>query len=137
MRGTNIERELNEFFSKYAGDLGSYNAEALASNYGFPTMTLSSEFAGSVATKKELEQTLSQAFAYYKSFGFASAKYSIRQVNLISPQILSVRVTWGYYNRNDEKLVESDYEYVLKKDDGKYKVYVAIAIKDQAKAADL
>lgn len=131
MSGIDIEQELNELFSKYAGDLASFNAEALASNYGFPTMTMSSGFAGSIAAKRELEQTLQQAFSYYRSFGFASARYTLKQVNLISPAILSVRLTWSYYNANGEKLVESDYEYVLKKDDGKYKIYVAIAIEAQ------
>lgn len=133
MSSTTIENNLHAFFAKYAADLASFDAQSLASNYGFPTLTLSNEFAGSLATSQELEAALPQAFAYYRSFGFASAKFNIRQVNQISARILGVRVTWTYMGAGGEKLVDTDYEYVLKKDGEAYKIYAAISI-DEAES---
>jgi hypothetical protein len=53
----------------------------------------------------------------------------------LTGSLLRARVRWHFYDSDDALLTDSDYEYLLRRDDDGLRTYVAVAIDEAEKLA--
>ncbi|MET0910418.1 MAG: hypothetical protein ABWZ99_13205 [Ilumatobacteraceae bacterium] len=129
--------EIDEFLRNYEEAMGAYDAERLAALWGMPGTVLTDDFAGSLDSRAALVEALSQAHPYYRSLGLARVTHTLLELTELTERLLRVRLRWHFSGADGELLTDSDYEYLLRRDDDGIHAYVAVSIDEQQKLAEL
>ena len=129
-----IESErLAEFFDDYAAALREFDADATARLWGLPGMIITDDFAGALESRADMAAGLATSYPLYRRLGLESAIPELRAVSALTDRISTVRVRWSYLDANDEVIVTTDYEYLVRDDADGLRVYLAVGI-DEAEA---
>lgn len=129
-----IESErLAEFFDDYAAALREFDADATARLWGLPGMIITDDFAGALESRADMAAGLATSYPLYRRLGLESAVPELRAVSALTDRISTVRVRWSYLDANDEVIVTTDYEYLVRDDAEGLHVYLAVGI-DEAEA---
>ena len=127
------EERLAEFFDAYAAALREFDAEATAELWGLPGMIVTDDFAGALESRADLSTAFEASYPLYRRLGLESALPEIRAVSALTDRISNVRVRWSYLDGDDEVIVTTDYEYLVRDDADGLHVYLAVGI-DEAEA---
>jgi hypothetical protein len=127
------EERLAEFFDAYAAALREFDADATARLWGLPGMIVTDDFAGALESRADMAAGLASSYPLYRRLGLESAVPEIRAVSALTDRIATVRVRWSYLDANDEVIVKTDYEYLVRDDADGLHVYLAVGI-DEAEA---
>jgi len=127
------EERLAEFFDAYAAALREFDADATAQLWGLPGMIVTDDFAGALESRADMAAGLASSYPVYRMLGLESALPEIRAVSALTDRITTVRVRWSYLDADDEVIVTTDYEYLLRDDADGLHVYLAVGI-DEAEA---
>ncbi|WP_448005399.1 DUF6841 family protein [Agromyces bauzanensis] len=127
------EERIAEFFDQYAAALREFDADATARLWGLPGMIVTDEFAGALESRADMSAGLASSYPVYRMLGLESAVPEIRAVSALTDRIVTVRVRWSYLDADDELIVTTDYEYLLRDDADGLHVYLAVGI-DEAEA---
>jgi hypothetical protein len=82
-----------------------------------------------------MTQGLAQAHPIYQMLGLARVDHTVVDYAELTGALLRVRVRWHFYDADDALLTDSDYEYLLRRDDDGLRTYVAVAIDEAEKLA--
>ena len=127
------EERLAEFFDAYAAALREFDADATAALWGLPGMIVTDDFAGALESRADMAAGLASSYPLYRMLGLESALPEIRAVSALTDRITTVRVRWSYLDADDEVIVTTDYEYLLRDDAEGLRVYLAVGI-DESEA---
>ncbi|GAA4371870.1 hypothetical protein [Agromyces bauzanensis] len=127
------EERIAEFFDEYAAALREFDADATARLWGLPGMIVTDEFAGALESRADMSAGLASSYPAYRMLGLESAVPEIRAVSALTDRIVTVRVRWSHLDADDELIVTTDYEYLLRDDADGLHVYLAVGI-DEAEA---
>lgn len=127
------EQRLVEFFDEYASALREFDADATARLWGLPGMIVTDDFAGALESRADMAAGLAQSYPLYRRLGLESAVPELRAVSALTDRISTVRVRWSYLDADDEVIVTTDYEYLVRDDADGLHVYLAVGI-DEAEA---
>jgi hypothetical protein len=127
------EERIAEFFDAYAAALREFDADATAALWGLPGMIVTDDFAGALESRADMAAGLASSYPLYRLLGLESAVPEIRAVSALTDRIATVRVRWRYLDADDEVIVTTDYEYLLRDDADGLRVYLAVGI-DEAEA---
>ena len=127
------EERLAEFFDAYAAALREFDADATARLWGLPGMIITDEFAGALESRADMAAGLASSYPLYRRLGLESALPELRAVSSLTDLISTVRIRWSYLDANDEVIVTTDYEYLVRDDADGIHVYLAVGI-DEAEA---
>jgi hypothetical protein len=127
------EERIAEFFDAYAAALREFDADATAALWGLPGMIVTDDFAGALESRADMAAGLASSYPLYRMLGLESALPEIRAVSALTDRITTVRVRWSYLDADDEVIVTTDYEYLLRDDADGLRVYLAVGI-DEAEA---
>ena len=116
-----------------AATVGSSIADATARLWGLPGMIVTDDFAGALESRADMAAGLASSYPLYRRLGLESAVPEIRAVSALTDRIATVRVRWSYLDANDEVIVTTDYEYLVRDDADGLHVYLAVGI-DEAEA---
>ena len=98
---------------------------------------ISDNFAGALSSPDELTTGLSQAYEFYKQFDLAKVTYEFTKIEVVSEKLVRVRITWKFYDSKGTFLTDSDYVYLLRKENDSFKVYVVIPLDEEQKMQEL
>ncbi|WP_200952640.1 hypothetical protein [Agromyces sp. Soil535] len=127
------EERLAEFFDAYAAALREFDADATAQLWGLPGMIVTDDFAGALESRADMAAGLASSYPVYRMLGLESALPEIRAVSALTDRIATVRVRWSYLDADDDLIVTTDYEYLVRDDADGLHVYLAVGI-DEAEA---
>jgi NTF2-like protein (DUF6841) len=127
------EERLAEFFDAYAAALREFDADATAQLWGLPGMIVTDDFAGALESRADMAAGLASSYPVYRMLGLESALPEIRAVSALTDRITTVRVRWSYLDADDDLIVTTDYEYLVRDDADGLHVYLAVGI-DEAEA---
>jgi hypothetical protein len=127
--------QLDEFLHGYAEAMGAYDAERLAAMWGMPGTVPTDDSAGSLDSGAPGGSALAGAPVVPR--GLAWANHTLLEQADLTERITRVRVRWHFAGTDGELLTDSDYEYVLRRDDDGIHAYVAVSIDEQQKLAEL
>ncbi len=127
------EQRLVEFFDEYASALREFDADATARLWGLPGMIVTDDFAGALESRADMAAGLAQSYPLSRRLGLESAVPELRAVSALTDRISTVRVRWSYLDADDEVIVTTDYEYLVRDDADGLHVYLAVGI-DEAEA---
>ena len=100
-----------------------------------PGMIVTDDFAGALESRADMAAGLASSYPLYRMLGLESALPEIRAVSALTDRITTVRVRWSYLDADDEVIVTTDYEYLLRDDADGLRVYLAVGI-DEAEALE-
>ncbi|MEV6341397.1 hypothetical protein AB0M12_42585 [Nocardia vinacea] len=130
--------EIEAYLVEYQEALSAFDAQRSVAQWGAPGTMVSDAFVGTVATTAELVEGLEQSYPLYQSLGLASVDHTVLEHVDLSERITRIHVRWHFYDVEGNLLTDSDYEYLLRRDDdGQLRAYVAVAIDEMEKIAAL
>lgn len=132
-----IRDELETFLDEYQSTLSAYDAERTAALWGTPGTIVSDDFVGSLHSREEMARGLAQAHPIYQMLGLARVDHTVIDFAELTAALVRVRVRWHFYDSDDGLLTDSDYEYLLRRDDDGLRTYVAVAIDEAEKLSRL
>lgn len=124
---------LEEFFDVYGEAQRDFDADATARLWGLPGMVITDDFAGALESRADMATGLSSSYPLYRRLGFAGIVPELRAVSSLTDVLSLVRVRWSYLDADDELIVTSDVEYLVRDDADGLRIYVAVGI-DEADA---
>lgn len=130
-----IREELESFLDEYQSTLSAYDAERTAALWGIPGTIVGDDFVGALHSREEMAQGLAQAHPIYQTLGLARVDHTVVDYVELTGSLLRARVRWHFYDSDDALLTDSDYEYLLRRDDDGLRTYVAVAIDEAEKLA--
>lgn len=129
--------EIDEYLRNYEEAMEAYDAERLAALWGMPGTVVTDDFAGSLDSRAALVEALSQAHPFYRSLGLARVHHTLLELTDLTERLLRVRVRWHFSDVDGKPLTDSEYEYLLRRDDDGIHAYVAVSFDEQRKLAEL
>ncbi|GAA5088767.1 hypothetical protein [Nocardia iowensis] len=135
---TTTRDEIESFLVEYQESLSSFDADRAVAQWGAPGMIISDGFVGTLSSTSEMAEGLKQSYPLYQSLGLASVGHTLLEQADLTARLTRIHVRWHFYDRDGAELTDSDYEYLLRReDDGRLHVYVAVAIDEMEKLAAL
>lgn len=131
------DTDFEEFLTEYGSALATYDADASASMWGLPGTMITDNFVGSLDSRVQMSQGLAQAYPLYRKLGLSRVTHTLLERTDITARITRLRVRWHFFDKEEEHLVDGDYEYLLRRDDNGPQIYVAVAINEAEQMADL
>ncbi|MGW5387074.1 hypothetical protein [Nocardia sp. NPDC003963] len=132
-----VREELDAFLDEYQSTLSAYDAERTAALWGTPGTILGDDFVGALHSREEMAQGLAQAHPIYQMLGLARVDHTVIEYAELTDALIRARVRWHFYDSDDALLTDSDYEYLLRRDDEGLRTYVAVAIDETEKLSRL
>ncbi|MEU4314100.1 nuclear transport factor 2 family protein [Nocardia sp. NPDC024068] len=123
-----VRDEIESFLDEYQSTLSSYDAERTASLWGTPGTIVGDEFVGALHSREDMAQGLAQAHPIYQALGLSRVDHTIIELAELTAALVRIRVRWHFFDSDDALMADSDYEYVLRRDDEGWRAYVAIDI---------
>ncbi|ONM50775.1 nuclear transport factor 2 family protein [Nocardia donostiensis] len=130
-----IRDEIESFLDEYQAALSALDGERTAALWGTPGTIVSDDFTGSLPSRDQMAQGLSQSHPFYQALGLARVGHTLLDCTELTERIVRVRVRWHFFDTDDELLTDSDYEYLLRRDDDGLHAYVAVAVDEAEKLA--
>ncbi|MET8799643.1 hypothetical protein ABZV91_25015 [Nocardia sp. NPDC004568] len=130
-----LRAELESFLDEYQSTLSAYDAERTAALWGTPGTIVADDFVGALHSREEMAQGLAQAHPIYQTLGLARVDHTVVDYAELTGSLIRARVRWHFYDSDDALLTDSDYEYLLRRDDEGLRTYVAVAIDEAEKLA--
>jgi len=127
------EERLAEYFDRYAAALREFDADAAAELWGLPGMIVTDDFAGALESRADLSTAFEASYPLYRRLGLESAVPEIRSMTALTDLITMVRVRWSYLDGDDDVIVTTDFEYLVRDDADGLHAYLAVGI-DEADA---
>ncbi|MEU1983881.1 hypothetical protein [Nocardia sp. NPDC019395] len=132
-----VREELEAFLDEYQSTLSAYDAERTAVMWGTPGTIVGDDFVGALHSHEEMAQGLAQAHPIYQMLGLARVDHTVIDYVRLTGSLVRTRVRWHFYDGDDALLTDSDYEYLLRRDDDGFRIYVAVAIDEAEKLSRL
>lgn len=129
--------DIESFLDQYQAALSAFDAEVSAQLWGTPGTILSDDFVGALHSRAEMAQGLTQSYPFYQALGLAQVGHTVLDYANLTENIVRVYVRWHFYDKDDELLTDGDYEYLLRRDSDGIHAYVAVAIDESQKLAQL
>lgn len=130
--------EIESYLVEYQEALSAFDAQRSVAQWGAPGTMVTDAFVGSVATTAEMAKGLEQSYPLYQALGLASVDHTVLEQVDLTDRITRLHVRWHFYDVEGNLLTDSDYEYLLRRDDdGQLRAYVAVAIDEMEKIAKL
>ena len=120
--------ELERFLDDYQAGLADFDAGRSAALWGTPGMLLGDEFAGALDTRELMAEGLRQSYPLYRRLGLGGVGHTLLEHTALTERIVRLRVRWHFRDAAGAPLTDSDYEYLLRRDTGGWRVYVAVDI---------
>ncbi|WP_040160079.1 hypothetical protein [Nigerium massiliense] len=122
------DADLDDFLVRYETSLTSFDAQASASLWGMPGTLVNDEFVGTIDSRDLMVQGLTQSYPLYRQLELHRVTHTLLERADLTERLVRVRVRWHFHSI-DEHLADSDYEYVLRRDDdGALRAYVSVDI---------
>jgi hypothetical protein len=129
--------ELEAHLRAYEQALSSFDAKRTAELWGIPGTIISDAFVGSLDSREAMAAGLEQSYPVYQRLGLHNVEHqTLHRVDL-TDRLLLVQVRWLFYDSAGDLLTDGHYEYLLRQDDDMLRTYVAVAIDEQEKLAQL
>ncbi|WP_280402852.1 hypothetical protein [Nocardia carnea] len=132
-----VRAELEAFLDEYQSALSAFDPERTAALWGMPGTIVGDEFVGALYTREEMAQGLAQAHPLYQLLGLSRVDHTVLEYAELTRALVRVRVRWHFYDGDDALLTDSDYEYLLRRDDEGLRTYVAVTIDETEKLSRL
>lgn len=133
-----IHASINDLFDAYADAFEKQDAKGMGYLYAMPCTLISDEATSVYSEIAKLEGLIGQGKRFYKKHGITHAIPDVRHKYVFTPRIAQVKVTWVYYNKENEAVYDCDYQYIVRQQANKdWKIEVAISINEQEKMAAL
>lgn len=127
--------DIESFLDEYQSTLSAFDAERTAALWGIPGTIVSDEFVGALHLREEMARGLAQAHPMYQMLGLSRVDHTLLEFAELTSALARIRVRWHFYDGDDALLTDSDYEYLLRRDDEGWRTYVAVAIDEAEKLA--
>ena len=138
MRGVAISsQELEAHLRAYEEALSAFDAERTAELWGVPGTIVSDSFVGSLDSREAMAAGLQQSYPLYQRLGLHHVAHETLERVDLTDRLLRVRVRWLFYDAAGDVLTDGHYEYLLRREDEGLRTYVAVAIDEQEKLAQL
>ncbi|RFU85275.1 hypothetical protein DY218_18450 [Streptomyces triticagri] len=129
-----IEAELDDYLTRYAGTLTSYDSRAAAELWGSPGMILNDQQgAGVVESREAMAAGLEQSYPVYRRLGLASVGYERLGHQQLSDAIFLVRVRWLFYDSDGTEMTDSFAAYILRRGEEGLRAFVCVPADDAEK----
>ncbi|MFJ9686054.1 hypothetical protein ACIRRX_10245 [Streptomyces bacillaris] len=129
-----IEAELDDYLTRYAGTLTSYDAQAAADLWGSPGMILNDQQgAGVLESREAMASGLEQSYPLYRKLGLASVGYERLDHQQLSDAIFLVRVRWLFYDSDGTEMTDSFATYILRRGEEGLQAFVCVPADDLEK----
>ncbi|MBF6226370.1 hypothetical protein IU470_14815 [Nocardia abscessus] len=130
--------EIEAFLVAYQQALSSFDAERSAALWGTPGTIVGDEFVGSLSSRADMAEGLRQSYPLYRALGLARVDHTLLGQVELTARITRLHVRWHFFDAAGALLTDSDYEYLLRRDDDDVlRVYVAVAIDEMRKLIEL
>ena len=129
--------ELEAHLRAYEDALSAFNAKKSAGLWGVPGTIVSDTFIGSLDTREAMAAGLEQSYPLYRRLGLHHVAHETLERVDLTERLLRIRIRWRFYDAAGELLTDGHYEYLLRRDDEGLRTYVAVAIDEQQKLAQL
>jgi hypothetical protein len=129
--------ELEAHLRAYQDALSSYDAKRTAELWGVPGTIVSDTFVGALDSRAAMAAGLEQSYPIYQRLGLHHVEHQTLDRVDLTDRLLRVHVRWLFYDAAGELLTDGHYEYLLRRDDDGLRTYVAVAIDEQQKLAEL
>lgn len=132
-----LQFEIETFFSAYAEDLRKFSAASISRNFNIPCMVLDNTSSFAFNEGQELEEKISGALDNYKRLGLSYAVPKIQAINKLTGNLLLVGVVWSYFNAEETRVLNCNYEYTLvRKGEDDLKIAVAISLNETERVSE-
>ncbi|MGK8501364.1 hypothetical protein [Nocardia asiatica] len=130
--------EIEAFLVEYQQALSSFDAERSTALWGAPGTIVSDGFVGSLSSRADMAEGLRQSYPLYRALGLARVDHTLLGQVELTERITRLHVRWHFFDAAGAILTDSDYEYLLRRDDDDVlRVYVAVAIDEMRKLTEL
>jgi hypothetical protein len=129
--------ELEAHLRAYQDALSSYDAKRTAELWGVPGTIVSDTFVGALDSRAAMAAGLEQSYPIYQRLGLHHVEHQTLDRVDLTDRLLRVHVRWLFCDAAGELLTDGHYEYLLRRDDDGLRTYVAVAIDEQQKLAEL
>jgi hypothetical protein len=123
---TDLEKELDDYLTRYAATLTNFDAEAAAALWGTPGMILDDHAAGALDSREKMAEGLTHTYPLYKKLGLASVGYERVSHQQLAETIYLVRVRWLFYDSDGAELTDGTNNYILRRDDDGLHAYMCV-----------
>jgi hypothetical protein len=131
------DEELEAHLRAYQDALSAFDAKRSAELWGVPGTIVSDMFVGSLDSREAMAAGLEQSYPLYQQLGLHHVAHQTLERVDLTDRLLRIRIRWLFYNAAGELLTDGHYEYLLRRDDEGLRTYVAVAIDEQEKLAEL
>ncbi len=129
-----IEAELDDYLTRYADTLTSYDSQAAASLWGSPGMILNDQQgAGVLESREAMASGLEQSYPLYRKLGLASVGYERLDHQQLSDTIFLVRVRWLFLESDGTVMTDSFATYILRRGEEGLHAFVCVPADDLEK----
>jgi hypothetical protein len=80
---------------------------------------------------------LEQSYPLYQRLGLHHVEHETLDRVDLTDRLVLVQIRWLFYDASGQLLTDGHYEYLLRRDDDRLRTYVAVAIDEQQKLAEL
>ena len=123
---------VNDFFESYANALEQYDTKLMALHYSVPCTFLSDDSVTVFSEASKLEGLFNQGTAFYRQYGIAHARPEVWSKRFWTDRIAKVKVSWHYYDANNQPIYSCDYQYILRLDkQDKWKIELSVSINEK------
>lgn len=122
---------IHNYFERYATAQDNHDTKLMANHYAIPCIFLSQEGSSTYTQQSKLEGLINQGKVFYKKHGITIIEPEVRNHTLIAPNIARTKVNWKYKDHKGTLLYECDYEYILKGENGDWKIEMAISVNEK------
>jgi hypothetical protein len=129
--------ELEAHLGAYQDALSSFDAKRTAELWGVPGTILSDTFTGALDSREAMAAGLEQSYPLYQRLGLYHVEHETLDRVDLTDRLLLVQVRWLFYDASGQLLTDGHYEYLLRRDNDRLRTYVAVAIDEQQKLAEL
>lgn len=123
--------DVERFLAAYAAAAAAFDSDATVALWGEPGLILTDDFCGALKSRAELGEGLEQGYLAYRRFGMHRVDFTVLDWTCLTGSIVRVLVRWHYFDAEERPLVDTDYEYVLRRDAAGLRAYVAISIDEK------
>ncbi|MBF6544133.1 hypothetical protein [Nocardia brasiliensis] len=135
---TTTRDEIESFLVEYRTGLSTFDAERSVALWGEPGMIVSDAFVGALSSTADMAEGLKQSYPFYQALGLASVGHTLLEQADLTARVTRIRVRWHFYDGDGTEMTDSDYEYLLRRDDDRrLHVHLAVAIDEMEKLAAL
>ena len=125
------------FVREFARALENRDEQACSELWGRGALVLADRFETVAEAPEQLEPFLAGAWSVYEFLDLTSIEFRILDSVALTGSIVRVLVRCSFFDRSGAHLVDGDFEYVLRRDDGELTCHVGINISAEPNLTEL